>query len=709
MPGLKMDEEVHRESASNLSGRMIHFKRNFSQNESPRSPLSAQSRGSDSIDLAIDLAIDESIDQLYHNICEMQSSDQSPSMRSFTTFGNESRIDAELNRLVGGEQIREAEEALKGRYSTSEKENQNASKEKLGKAINGRQAAIAMSIPSKTKRSKEAGKPPIGRRNAKISKRSNLGSSSDEENNPKAEDNSDLGPYLLKRAMNIISSGDNLKKAFEFALRAKKSFEKCSIGKCNLDFVMCLQILASIYCSSGQYNQAIPLLEKAIEIPYIEAGQNHALAKFAGCMQLGDIYALKGQIENSLAFYLSGLDIQRQVLGGKDSRFGKTCRYVAEAHVEALQLDEAEKLCKMALGIHKETGPPMSIEEASDRRLMGLIYDSKGDHEAALEHYVLASMALTANGLETDKAAVDCSIGDAYLSLARYDEAIFSYQKALGVLKSSKGENHPEIASVYVRLSELYNKIGKFSESKSYRDNAFRIYTRSPPRVPLEEIATGLFNLAAIYESMQELEQALGLLQMALEAYSSSWHGQRSTIACLEAQMGALSYMLGRYSDSYKSFKRAISKFKACGETRSALCGIALNQMGLACVQLCCITEAAELFEEGRSVMEKEFGPHHPHTLGVYSNLAGVYDALGRWDDAAEILEFVVGIREEKLGTADPIVADEKQRLAALLKEAGRAVRKKSRSLETLFEKNSPTITKNRFGVNMISRQVLMI
>lgn len=57
-----------------------------------------------------------------------------------------------------------------------------------------------------------------------------------------------------------------------------------------------------------------------------------------------------------------------------------------------------------------------------------------------------------------------------------------------------------------------------------------------------------------------------------------------------------------------------------------------------------------------------------------------------RLDEAIEILEYVVGIREEKLGTANPDVDDEKRRLAELLKEAGRVRNRKARSLETLLD-----------------------
>lgn len=46
-------------------------------------------------------------------------------------------------------------------------------------------------------------------------------------------------------------------------------------------------------------------------------------------------------------------------------------------------------------------------------------------------------------------------------------------------------------------------------------------------------------------------------------------------------------------------------------------------------------------------------------------------------------------MREEKLGTANPEVDDEKKRLAALLKEAGRTRNRKGKSLENLLGTNS--------------------
>ena len=684
MEGVNEDEVA----ANELNGSSTaFFKENSALNKSPnrnsglQNPPPPPPAGSAGIEFPVngDGAIDTSIEQLYDNVCEMQSSDQSPSRASFGSEGEESRIDSELRHLVGGE-MREVEimEEEVGKPlgessrsdSGSKKESLSLSADKQSGKMMGRselstksssrvdskkddsqlESEVSSKSNSKGNKSPQE-KSPSDKQTGKNLRKANAGVTSlnKQRNSPlgggvklqngtddsseSVLENPDLGRFLLKQARDLISSGDNPQKALELALRAAKSFEKCAKGKPSLEQVMCLHVTAAIYCNLGRYEEAIPVLEHSIEIPVIEESQeDHALAKFAGHMQLGDTYAMVGQLENSIHCYTTGLGVQKQVLGETDARVGETCRYLAEAHVQALQFDEAEKLCQMALDIHRENGLPASLEEAADRRLMGLISEIKGDHEAALEHLILASMAMVANGQEMEVASVDCSIGDTYLSLSRYDEAVFAYQKALTVFKTTKGENHPSVASVFVRLANLYNKTGKLKESKSYCENALRIYGKPTPApgIPPEEIASGLTDVSAIYESMDELEQALSLLQKALKIYNDA-PGQQSTIAGIEAQMGVMYYMLGNYSDSYNSFKNAISKLRASGEKKSAFFGIALNQMGLACVQLYAIDEAAELFEEARDILEKEYGPYHPDTLGVYSNLAGTYDAVGRY------------------------------------------------------------------------------
>lgn len=140
-------------------------------------------------------------------------------------------------------------------------------------------------------------------------------------------DNPDLGPFLLKLARDTIASGDGPSKALDYALRASKSFERCAVeGEPSLDLAMCLHVVAAIYCSLGKFEEAIPVLDRAIKVPEVSRGADHALAAFSGYMQLGDTHSMLGQLDRSIECYKEGLKIQMEALGDTDPRVAETCR-----------------------------------------------------------------------------------------------------------------------------------------------------------------------------------------------------------------------------------------------------------------------------------------------------------------------------------------------------------------------------------------------
>ncbi|KAH1082038.1 hypothetical protein J1N35_021799 [Gossypium stocksii] len=86
---------------------------------------------------------------------------------------------------------------------------------------------------------------------------------------------------------------------------------------------MSLHVLAAIYSSLGRLEEAVPVLKLSIEVPLLGNRSDHALAKFSGCMQLGETYSMMCQLDRSINSYQSGLRIQIEALGDLDPG---TCR-----------------------------------------------------------------------------------------------------------------------------------------------------------------------------------------------------------------------------------------------------------------------------------------------------------------------------------------------------------------------------------------------
>ncbi|KAH0898683.1 LOW QUALITY PROTEIN: hypothetical protein HID58_048251, partial [Brassica napus] len=278
----------------------------------------------------------------------------------------------------------------------------------------------------------------------------------------------DFGPFLIKLARDAIASSEGPNEALDYAIRATKSG---SDSEHFLDLAMSLHVLAPIHC-----NEAVMPLERVIHVTDLTRGPDHSLAAFSRHMQLGDMFSMLCQIDRSITCYEEGLKIQSQTLGDTDTR--------------TLEIQCA----------HSE---PASLEEPADMRLMAIICEAKRNFENALEHLVLASMAMIASRKESEVASIDVSIGNMYMSLCRFDKSVFSYKHALTMFKSSKGETHPTF------------RTGKLRESKSYCENALRIYNKPVP----EEL----------------------------------WRR-------LLARMGVMYYTLGRYEDTRNAFESAVTK-----------------------------------------------------------------------------------------------------------------------------------------------------
>lgn len=496
--------------------------------------------------------------------------------------------------------------------------------------------------------------------------------------------NAHLGPYLIKLTK-LYSMEEDQSKAIDYGIRAVRFYEKqTDNGQPSLEFIASLQILAALYGRLGNFDEAIPLLERSVVIPVTGESEDHALAKFSGHMQLGDSFNLLGKQSAALDSYHRALRVQKAMLGDLDPRVGETCHYIAEAHLQALDFDKAESLCEHALSIHKEHGEEGSLEEAADRRLLALVLSAKGEHEKALENLMLASTTLQANNLELDAAAVNLSIGDELLALGRDPESVNAYQKAILMFKALKGDNHTLVAGCYVSLAELYMKTNKLREAKSFCENALNIYGKQGSGHNPNDIASGLADVAAVYEQMNEKDTAILLLQRAL-TIQESLPGQQAAMGGIEAQMGILYYMMEKFVPALDAFKSATCKLRDGGLEKTPLLGMLLNQMGITCVEIGDIEQAAELFENSRSILEDTYGPCHLDTLDVCTNLAGSYDALGRLDEATQLLEDVLQAKEDKLGTVHPDVHDDRERLQELLKDVGRTYTPKSRRLEELL------------------------
>jgi tetratricopeptide (TPR) repeat protein len=78
------------------------------------------------------------------------------------------------------------------------------------------------------------------------------------------------------------------------------------------------------------------------------------------------------------------------------------------------------------------------------------------------------------------------------------------------------------------------------------------------------------------------------------------------------------------------------------------------------------------LYQRALALYERVLGPDHPHVATSLHNLAALYRAQGRYDQAEPLYQRALGIRERVLGPEHPDVAQSLNNLARLYQAQGR-------------------------------------
>ena len=76
--------------------------------------------------------------------------------------------------------------------------------------------------------------------------------------------------------------------------------------------------------------------------------------------------------------------------------------------------------------------------------------------------------------------------------------------------------------------------------------------------------------------------------------------------------------------------------------------------------------EAEPLYKKALEISEKVLGEEHPNTATSYNNLAGLYESQGRYEEAEPLYKKALGIREKVLGEEHPDTAISYNNLAFL-------------------------------------------
>jgi signal transduction histidine kinase/TPR repeat protein len=329
---------------------------------------------------------------------------------------------------------------------------------------------------------------------------------------------------------NVDSSKNYIDIALKFNKQTKSIEEEANAYK----------FLSNYYYSKGNVEESINSVEKSIQL-YKRINNEIGLANALN--SYGFILKSYGSYEEALLKFNESLEIAIKL--NLSNNISVVCNNIGAIKNYQGKSEEALEYFRKTLEVEKTNQNKNTI--ASTYTNIALVYQSKDENDTAL-YYNNKSLELFKE-LNDTKKIVGClnNIGNINRIRARYSEALKSFNLALEYL--SKNESNRLKAITLINMSNIYINLKE-------HDKAIENYQKAAELlkdIDKYSYAASLSNIALIYDEQGKFEQAVELLNIALEIYLSQ---------------NSINYIIGVYNNlgsinlKQKNYEKALFYFK---------------------------------------------------------------------------------------------------------------------------------------------------
>ncbi|CAH8282426.1 unnamed protein product [Eruca vesicaria subsp. sativa] len=454
----------------------------------------------------------------------------------------------------------------------------------------------------------------------------------------------ELGLSALKLGLHLDREGDDPQKVLSFAEKALRSFDELAKEKPSLLVAMALQLMGSANYGLKRFSDSLGCLNRANRVLVKleeEEGEGCVVEDVRPVMhavqlELANVKNAMGRREEAIENLKRSLEIKEMSFEEGSKEMGVGFRSLADAYVAVLNFSEALPYALKALEIHKKEFGSNSAEVAQDRRLLGVVYSGLEEHEKALEENRLSRKVLKNWGMKVELVRAEVDAANMKVALGKYDEAI---EVLKGVVEQTDKDSEMR-GMVFISMSKALVNQQKFADAKKCLELACEILEKKEGSSPVE-VAEAYSEVAMQYESMNEFEIAISLLQKTLgilERLPQEQHSEGS----VAARIGWLLLFSGRVSQAVPYLESAAERLKESFGAKHFGVGYVYNNLGAAYLELGRPQSAAQMFAVAKDIMDVSLGPNHVDSIDACQNLSKAYAGMGNYSLAVEFQQQVI-------------------------------------------------------------------
>lgn len=242
-----------------------------------------------------------------------------------------------------------------------------------------------------------------------------------------------------------------------------------------------------------------------------------------------------------------------------------------------------------------------------------------------------------------------------FLLLADFQAALSHYEAAFRI-RTALLPDHPATAQSVLRLAQVYQVLGRYTDAYSLLEVATRILSRTREPDHPETIAAASA-LASNYLALGFHDLAQSTVVQALDALGSDLdHADPGTVVVLLTTLASAQNHKSDYRAAIRYCRQALAMCKASGVQR-LLESQALNALAFAYIGIAEYQQSLAFAHQALSIQEAQLGKDHFIVSDTLTTLSHGYHSAGRIDKSFPLLLEAIRIGEKGRGPDHPLTA----------------------------------------------------
>ncbi|TVQ15029.1 MAG: hypothetical protein EA364_03155 [Balneolaceae bacterium] len=262
-------------------------------------------------------------------------------------------------------------------------------------------------------------------------------------------------------------------------------------------------------------------------------------------------------------------------------------------------------------------------------------------------------------------------LGNVYISLWMFEEALNVYEQALSIRQNRPFVRQEDIAQSYHNLGKAFNRDGRFRQADSLLTLAMDLRVSTfGERHP--SVAQSLREMGSLLENRNRYDEAIDGYRTAISIYEQDTGADhKESILALKSNIGFAYHRKGDDDQAERYIRETLDRLRE-------LYPVAHPSVSSALHRLASVLHAQARYEESRQVQFENldmaaslYGEDHPVTALGYTNYAGLLKTLERYAEAESYQHRAHHIFLNKLGDEHPQVSISYNNLANLKHDQG--------------------------------------